>query len=459
MATYDAASLAALSFVGSAAPRVALAAKSLAALTFLATANPHVTYTAHALTTAQFNTDANPIKSKSYAASAFAPYSFEGTSAPGKAIYASSSATWSMVGTGTVCTAGLGLQVNDALSSIYAVWGATCHSDGCSSDMGEEAVNCLNAAFQRLAASGKYHAFIQHANRTASLTDGVGDITGVYQLPIALASDVQSVFAPVSLVMQTVALPGAPTVAVIDVANAQIADFNIIWLSPPDLTGSGSQFETTSIALADIVDELNAHPDFSPYWTAVLDSGVSGLRGRITITALSSGPELSSFRAFDPALMAYAEFVDVVETAGIAPTASQFQERRALRPLASVAAIQSFSQSYTTSAPLAYFVEQLSPGSLQVRLAPTPTLSTSYEVLLEYSAVLKPTRFSCQSPWDRIPVPHSYAETILLPLAKYFATASRFFKGNAEIKEAITAQAKEVLMQLGDIDPNAKEAK
>jgi hypothetical protein len=143
--------------------------------------------------------------------------------------------------------------------------------------------------------------------------------------------------------------------------------------------------------------------------------------------------------------------------------------RRTLRPLGGMAAMQVFQRAYfdstLTSAqqPLAYYVETDSDNSNVSRIhvvprdAPTSALAVvSPKVYLEYGAVLKPVRFSCQSPYVRLPVPHKYAETLLLPLAKYYALGSRYFQ-RPEIKDAVTQQAREVLTLLGEVDPLAKE--
>jgi hypothetical protein len=152
--------------------------------------------------------------------------------------------------------------------------------------------------------------------------------------------------------------------------------------------------------------------------------------------------------------------VDRAAQSVVAPVSIMIDgQRRLLRPLGSLSALRSFAEAYYTGsdAPLAYFVEMLEGASgtgMRIYLAPAPP--TEAAATLEYDVILKPQRFSCQFPGVRLPVPHLYAETLLLPLAKWYALSSRYFE-RPEIKPAVEAQAAEVLTLLGEFSPRPKE--
>ena len=366
MATYSASTAVTVSFGSLAAARVATAARSLAVVSFTSIVAAHVTFTGRANAAVEFVGDVTGIKNRQYSAQAVGQCTFDATANGGRTINAASQADIIFNGVGSICSAGLGLQVHDAIQAIYSVWGAACQSDSCSSDIGEEAVNCLNAAFQRLAGSGKFHAFIDRVTRTQKLV-GTDNILSAYA--INLATDIQSVESPVC---------------------------------------------------------VKIYP-------------------------------LGEYDALE-----------------------QETGKYNLRPLQDMAALEAFNDEYfqeqaLAQQPLAYYVQitaesvqsneegvTIPKGRKTIRLAPYPKRNSGNgdsdaDWVLEYDAILKPRRFSCQTPWERLPVPHNYAETLLLPLARYYACSSRFFKGNSELKDAITQQASDVLQQLGDVDPKPKE--
>lgn len=342
-----------------------------------------------------------------------------------------------------ICTAGYGLQVSDVIDSIFSVWGMQCQSSGCNSPAGEEAVNCLNSAFQKLAASGKVAQFVQRNQRSMSLTDGVADVTHIYQEPITVGADVQSVCAPVSLVMQ---VPADTTRVVIAVEAVNSGLYSVAIddteFGPTGLTGEGEIYNDMS-ALQTLINASGLP------WIAVIESQIGGGL-QLAITAASAGATPAGQVL---AIHNLESGITVTETLG---TDAVVMETRSLRPLPNRTAVDAFRLSYTT-APNAYFVELLTDTPERIHLAPAPDLSTGYEVVLKFDVILKPKRFSCQFPNERMPVAHSYVETLLIPLAKWYALASRYFQ-RPEIKPSIEAQAAEVLKMLGEVNPLPKEA-
>lgn len=462
MPTYSASTAATASFATLAAARVALAARSLAVTTFATIAAANVTFTARASATAQFIGDVNGIKNHQYSAQSVAPFTFDGNAANGgRTVNAEADATWSMVATGSVCSAGLGLQVNDAIQSIYSVWGVACHSDSCESDIGEEAVNCLNAAFQRLHSNGKIEAFINRGKRSIELT-ALDAKAFTYGIPVG--TDVQSLSAPVTL---RTATEGSKTVEVLTYENGGNGGTTTITFTNSNVASVTATGADATELVEGLRDVLLANPSFIARYTVAYDE--IGLT--LTFTALENG---------DSEIVATSGSLFSIQRApGEDDTTTAL---RTLRPLGNAAALQSFNMGYLDTAltthqqPLAYLVEQISDpttarlvngreaaaNELVIHLAPRdPSTSAVAEVdalcFLEYDVVLKPQRFSCQTPWARLPVPSLYAETLLLPLAKFYACSSRFFKGNAELKESITQQAGDVLSLLGDVNPLPKE--
>lgn len=161
-------------------------------------------------------------------------------------------------------------------------------------------------------------------------------------------------------------------------------------------------------------------------------------------------------------------------------------ESIALRPLVDRDGFEMFSREYADSTwtvhpmevrPLAYWVSSFQPqvaglyGSetthlqqdgLWIRIAPPIKNLNGGAVDGTYGysvrVTLKPPRFSCNDPGFRLPVPLEHAETLLLPLARYYAMSSRYFTGKDALRESILEQAKGVLTLLGEMAPEPKEA-
>lgn len=115
--------------------------------------------------------------------------------------------------------------------------------------------------------------------------------------------------------------------------------------------------------------------------------------------------------------------------------------------------------------PVAYFTEAedlqngaaTGPPNLRLMFGPIFSALRAYKV--EVQAHIQPPRMTCASLSDGsiLPVPHRFAETLLVPLAKYYALSSRWFRRD-DLREAVQLQARDALLLTGEIQPAAVEA-
>ena len=113
--------------------------------------------------------------------------------------------------------------------------------------------------------------------------------------------------------------------------------------------------------------------------------------------------------------------------------------------------------------PLGYYTEAedardgSSAPALRILFAPEFTDPTTWKVDLQVA--VGPPRYKCADilGGTRLQIPERYAETLLMPLARYYALSSRNFT-KPELKESVVAQAAEVLALLGELQPAQPEA-
>jgi len=111
--------------------------------------------------------------------------------------------------------------------------------------------------------------------------------------------------------------------------------------------------------------------------------------------------------------------------------------------------------------PFGYFVEaeqlDASPPKLRLLFAPKFSALRAYKV--EVQAHIQPPRLTCQSLAEGtiLPIPHRFAETLLVPLAKFYAMSSRWFR-RPDLAESITTQARDALLLTGEIQAAPVEA-
>jgi len=146
-----------------------------------------------------------------------------------------------------------------------------------------------------------------------------------------------------------------------------------------------------------------------------------------------------------------------------------------LRPLDSSSAVYAFRSRFSgltfpesdLRRPVAYNVRTEHSGtrtpSLSLDLAPAAEYasgsgSQNEPWELQADVFLEPPRFSCcdVASGTRLPVPHRYAESLVIPLARYYALSARY-----RVQESTVAfvkeQAAQALALIGEVDPRAKE--
>ncbi len=115
--------------------------------------------------------------------------------------------------------------------------------------------------------------------------------------------------------------------------------------------------------------------------------------------------------------------------------------------------------------PLGYFTEAEDPrdGSaggppaLRILFAPEFNGEDAWKVDLQVAVL--PPRYVCNDlqVGTRLDIPNRFAETLLMPLARYYALSSRYFR-KPELRETVIAQAADVLGLLGELQPAQPEA-
>ena len=140
--------------------------------------------------------------------------------------------------------------------------------------------------------------------------------------------------------------------------------------------------------------------------------------------------------------------------------------RMPLWALQSMAELEQFGPCYlgtppgTRGTPQAYYVDRRALADwnsvgMALYIAPPALQST----VLEVDAAMEPPRFH----WDDVVhatplrLPHSFAETLLMPIVRQRATAFKFFT-NDSLKPAIEAQYKKAMNALGLVDPAPPQA-
>lgn len=119
-----------------------------------------------------------------------------------------------------------------------------------------------------------------------------------------------------------------------------------------------------------------------------------------------------------------------------------------LRPISSRGEFEAFHSIYagsltqaSNSNPQAYYIEALRPDegadatSLRIYVVPKPASN----IQIKMAVALKAPTFSqsdySANPPVNIPIPHNYAETLLLPIARYLASSSLFFADKSKQRE------------------------
>ncbi|NBR23730.1 MAG: hypothetical protein EBU08_08160 [Micrococcales bacterium] len=120
-----------------------------------------------------------------------------------------------------------------------------------------------------------------------------------------------------------------------------------------------------------------------------------------------------------------------------------------LRPIRSRGEYDSFASIYagsltalTGAPPQAYFVDQERPSpdaadstKITMFVVPSPTISTQLSVEVSVKAPTFTTSDYASS--TAIPMPHNYAESLLLPIARYLSSSSLFFADKTKQREPL----------------------
>ena len=120
-----------------------------------------------------------------------------------------------------------------------------------------------------------------------------------------------------------------------------------------------------------------------------------------------------------------------------------------LRPIRTQGEYDSFASIYagsltalTGAPPQAYFADQERPDpdssdstKITMYVVPSPTINTVLSVEVSIKAPAFTTSdYTSQS---LIPIPHNYAETLLLPIARYLSSSSLFFADKSKQREPL----------------------
>jgi len=122
-----------------------------------------------------------------------------------------------------------------------------------------------------------------------------------------------------------------------------------------------------------------------------------------------------------------------------------------LRPIRSRGEYDSFASIYagsltalTGAPPQAYFIDEKRPDpdtsdatKITLFVVPSPTTNTSLSVEVSIKAPAFTVSDYSASPSTAIPMPHNYAETLLLPIARYLSSSSLFFADKSKQREPL----------------------
>jgi hypothetical protein len=136
---------------------------------------------------------------------------------------------------------------------------------------------------------------------------------------------------------------------------------------------------------------------------------------------------------------------------------------RPLAPVRSIGEIESFAALYldgaTLNEPVAYHVERIKQSSddpARCILHVSPAVSGG-NVSLLLEVVKEPPRYTMDdlTSCPLVPIPHQYAETLLIPIIRYNASSYYLFTAaDGSQKETIDRGYQQAMISLGLADPN-----
>ncbi len=136
----------------------------------------------------------------------------------------------------------------------------------------------------------------------------------------------------------------------------------------------------------------------------------------------------------------------------------RYQEsKQPLAPVGSINDFHSYLDIYgvNASSPRIYFLNRANAAGqdnagLTVHIAPTPTIETVFE----YEYAMQAPRYTEADILAnaRVPMPHSYVESLLLPVVKHLAASDSLFR-REEMRPVIAADYTRARQMLGIVDP------
>lgn len=135
--------------------------------------------------------------------------------------------------------------------------------------------------------------------------------------------------------------------------------------------------------------------------------------------------------------------------------------KRTLSPIKTIGELETFSTLYldgeSASEPLAYHVDRIKqsgvdPAKCVIRVTPeVQGDSISFDI----DVVKEAPRYTIDDLSVQIPIPHRYAETLLIPIIRYSATSYFLFSSSDETqKKTIDEEYAQARRSLGIADPN-----
>ncbi len=112
----------------------------------------------------------------------------------------------------------------------------------------------------------------------------------------------------------------------------------------------------------------------------------------------------------------------------------------------------------SASTPRVYWLEKqanvdgFDSASATLHIAPAPTVLT--EVYFDYAQEAPYFTETAFLRHERLQMPHSYVETLLLPICKYRASSDNLFRGDQSLRQALASEYQTAMQQLGMVDPD-----
>jgi hypothetical protein len=150
------------------------------------------------------------------------------------------------------------------------------------------------------------------------------------------------------------------------------------------------------------------------------------------------------------------------EVQNVVGTCRRADTNRPLTPVGTVGELESFADLYldgeTLTEPVAYHIERTKQSGVDpARCVLHITPAAVGEVEIKVEVVKEAPRYTMDDLGDcpLVPIPHQYAETLLIPIIRYNASSYYLFKAlDPAQKETIDREYQQAMISLGLADPN-----